>query len=1093
MARFGSIFPVVAPLFDEKEGYRYLTNEFYALPATLDLPALEAEVLDFWQRDQVFAQSVAKNPEQQENGKSNAFVFYDGPPFANGLPHYGHLLTGYVKDIIARYQTMRGKRVERRFGWDCHGLPAEMAAEQELGIHGHAAIHAYGIEPFNAACERSVLRYTDAWEAYIQRQGRWVDTKDAYRTMDRSYMESVLWAFKTLHDKGLLYESMRVMPYSWACETPLSQFETRLDNSYRPRTDKTVTVGFDLTQPPPGAPTGHVRYRLLAWTTTPWTLPSNLALAVGPDLTYAYVPQGDVCYIVAAARAAMLLPDHAIVCTVLGAALVGASYHPLFPYFSGHAGAFRVLGGGFVTDEDGTGVVHLAPGFGEDDHALCTQEGIALVCPVDREGAFTEELQELSLPQGQTLTLAGRLVFDTIEDIIRALKALGSWHSTGQIVHDYPHCWRTDTPLIYKAVPSWYVAVTAIRDRMVELNRDICWVPGHVQQGLFGKWLEQARDWSISRNRFWGTPIPVWKSDNPNNQKCYVYGSIEALEQDFGVPVPNLHRPFIDQLTRPDPEDPRYTLRRVPEVLDCWFESGSMPFAQVHYPFEREEWFKQHFPADFIVEYAAQTRGWFYTLMVLGTALFDRPPFKHCICHGVLLDGSGRKLSKRLNNYADPHVWFDHYGSDALRWLMAKSPVLRGEELLLEADGSGVRDVIRLVLNPLWHACHFFTLYARADNITAQFRSDAPHVLDHYILHHAHIMVEAVRHALDSYDLPAATVAIETFIDVLTNWYIRRSRSRFWSSECTEDKQAAYDTLYTVLHILCRTAAPLLPCLTEKLYAALTQGGTYSAAGSVHLAEFPTRRIMKEAEKFAVAGQPEGIEHPMDRVREVCTAALSVRSAHNLRVRQPLARLTLYGPGTQGLEEFFDIIQDEVNVKEVVHAPSVQEVANYTLDLNFSVLGKRLKAQGLEGQMKPLIGLAKQGAYRLVEPGVIAIGSLEITEASKEYTLALKPKDPTTTAALHSKDGLVVLDLTLTQPLIQEGHARDIVRTIQQSRKEANLGLQDRIEVYIDISAQEVHTSAVYWQAYIAEQVLASAIHFGPKPEGYTGLVVSII
>ncbi|MEY2710592.1 MAG: isoleucyl-tRNA synthetase, partial [Actinomycetota bacterium] len=651
-----------------------------------NFPAIEEAVLARWAADSTFERSVAARPAG--TGGANEFVFYDGPPFANGLPHYGHLLTGFVKDAVPRYQTMRGRRVERRFGWDCHGLPAEVEAEKELGISGHPGITEYGIDRFNAACRTSVLRYTDEWRRYVTRQARWVDFDNDYKTLDAPYMESVMWAFKTLHDKGLVYEGFRVLAYCWRCETPLSNTETRMDDVYRDRQDPALTVWFELE-------TGE---RILAWTTTPWTLPSNLALAVGPDVDYAMMRGTDGhTYVIAEARLGAYekeLDGAERVGTVRGADLVGRSYAPMFPFLAGTENAFRVLGADFVTTEDGTGVVHMAPGFGEDDQIACNAAGIPTLCPMDEHGRYTAEIEPW----------AGRHVFEANPDIIRVLKDRGIVVRHDSYNHSYPHCWRCAEPLVYRAVSSWFVRVTAFRDRMVELNEQITWAPAHIKEGSFGKWIANARDWAISRNRFWGSPIPVWKSDNPEFPRIDVYGSYEEIARDFGVDVVDLHRPFVDDLVRPNPDDPsgKSMMRRVPEVLDCWFESGSMPFAQVHYPFENREWFESHYPGDFIVEYIGQTRGWFYTMHVLATALFDRPAFSSCVSHGIVLGDDGAKMSKSLRNYPDPMKVFDTHGADAMRWYLMSSPILRGGDF--SVTETGMRDTVRQVILPVWNS-----------------------------------------------------------------------------------------------------------------------------------------------------------------------------------------------------------------------------------------------------------------------------------------------------------------------------------------------------------------------------------------------------
>jgi len=536
-------------------------------------PALEADVLAAWERDGTFRRSVEARPTGHEG--DNEYVFYDGPPFANGLPHYGHLLTGYVKDVVPRYQTMRGRKVERRFGWDCHGLPAEVEAEKQLGIENRAQIVEMGVQGFNAACRESVLRYTGEWERYVTRQARWVDFENDYKTLDLPYMESVMWAFKSLWDKGYVYEGFKVLPYCWRCETPLSNTETRMDDVYRDRQDPALTIWFELE-------TGE---RILAWTTTPWTLPSNLAVAVGPDIDYAVVELDGQRYVLAESRLAAYereLGEAVRVGTLTGAELVGRRYEPLFPFFAGHENAFQVIGADFVSTEDGTGVVHMSPGHGEDDQTACQSVGIETVVPMDGRGRYTAEITPW----------AGTHVFDANPLVIRELKERGRVLRHETYDHSYPHCWRCNEPLVYRAISSWFVRVTAFRDRMVELNQQIRWVPEHLKEGSFGKWIENARDWSISRNRFWGSPIPVWKSDDPRYPRLDVYGSLDQLAEDFGVRPADLHRPAIDDLVRPNPDDPtgQSMMRRVPEVLDCWFESGSMPFAQVHYPFENADW-----------------------------------------------------------------------------------------------------------------------------------------------------------------------------------------------------------------------------------------------------------------------------------------------------------------------------------------------------------------------------------------------------------------------------------------------------------------------------------------------------------------------
>ena len=598
---------------------------------------IEFRVLKKWEEENTYKNILYGNQK---------FILYDGPPFANGLPHYGHLLTGFIKDLFTRYQTMKGKKVDRRFGWDCHGLPAEMHVEKMLNISGKFAIQEYGIEVFNNHCKESVLKYTSEWKYYLKRQSRWVDFNASYKTMDRDYMESVIWAFKKLYKKGLIYQSVKVMPYSWTCETPISDFETRLDNSYRQICSKAVTFRLLLKNGEKIIKRCKLIF-LAVWTTTPWTLPSNLAVAVGKDIHYLVVRKNDIAIIIAKNLFSKYKKElsNNVVKKITGDNLIGLYYYPPFNYFKRHRNAFKVLDADFVETKSGTGIVHIAPGFGEEDYSLCNDHNIKFVCPVDNSGKFISPITEY----------VGIHVFETNDDIIKRLKILNLWIKTEQHLHNYPHCWRSDTPLIYKSVSSWYLKVKLIRKEMIENNNQINWMPNHIKKGLFGKWLLNAKDWSISRNRFWGCPIPIWKNDDPKYPYIEVHGSIREIEKSFSTKVENLHRPFIDNLVKFNPKDftGKSKLRRVPEILDCWFESGSMPYAQVHYPFKNRVWFKNRFPADFVVEYLAQTRGWFYTLMVLSTALFSKPPFLNCICHGVIFSENGKKLSKRLKNYPD--------------------------------------------------------------------------------------------------------------------------------------------------------------------------------------------------------------------------------------------------------------------------------------------------------------------------------------------------------------------------------------------------------------------------------------------------------
>lgn len=1014
-------------------------------------PQIEQQIINEWLKHHTFQHSVRGDIE---------FTFYDGPPFANGLPHYGHLLTGFIKDTFARYQTMLGKKVERKFGWDCHGLPAEMPIEKAIGVSGKKAIEEYGIDKFNQLCRDSVQKYTAEWEEYVNRQARWVDFEGSYKTMDLGYMESVIWAFKTLYDKGLIYKAMRVMPYSWACQTPVSDFETRMDNSYREKKSKAITVTFKLLEKPACIDKELSAYYLVVWTTTPWTLPSNLAIAVGEKIEYVCVEDGNgIGFIIARDllhKYEAELGNH-IVSTFTGSQLIGGTYHPLFSYFHDHPGAFSILPGDFVTTEDGTGMVHIAPGFGEDDHALCVKHGIDLVCPVDEAGKFTHSVPDY----------AGMQVFEANDPIIIQLKKQGNWLKTEQYLHNYPHCWRTDTPLIYKAIPSWYVQVTAIRDKMIDNNQKINWIPKHIKDGLFGKWLENARDWSISRNRYWGCPIPVWQSDDAQYPHIEVYGSIKELEQAFGVQITDLHRPFIDKLTKPNPSDPtgKSQLKRVDDVLDCWFDSGSMPYAQLHYPFENKELFEKRFPADFIVEYMAQTRGWFYTLLVLSTALFDQPPFLNCICHGVILGDDGQKLSKRLQNYMDPVQVFSSVGADAMRWFMLSSPVMRGQELVLDTDASGIKETQRIAIKPIWNAYNFFTLYANADSIKATFSLIYENFLDKYIIAKCMQAIQLIKKSMDEYDTVSATKASEEFFEVLNNWYIRRSRERFWRAAKDEDKGQAYNALFTVLNLMCRAIAPLLPIITEEIYLGISGVDAHIIQGSVHFCHFPEIHATLIDEQLLL---------DMARVRDACSAALHIRNNAGIRVRQPLKKITLIGVSKHALtEEMKALVMDEINVKacEISDSADIPEYAAFQLKLNLPIIGKRIP-----NKVKDIIQAVKVGKWKYIADRVEVADEVLLAE---EFVLNLQPKEKwkDRAAVLSSNDALVLLDLDVTDELKEEGVARDVVRAIQQARKAANLNITDRIVLDIQTKDLAVQQALLKWHDYICTQTLGKTFN----------------
>ncbi|MEO9222915.1 MAG: isoleucine--tRNA ligase, partial [Mycobacteriaceae bacterium] len=988
--------------------------------------ALEQQVLAEWARDDTFLASI------QQRAGADEYVFYDGPPFASGLPHYGHLLTGYVKDVVPRYQTMRGKKVERRFGWDCHGMPAEIATEKQLGITHKSEIETMGVASFNDACRTSVLRFTDEWRTYVTRQARWVDFDNDYKTLDIDYMESVMWAFKTLWDKGLVYEGFRVLAYCWRCETPLSATETKMDDVYRQRQDPAVTVTMPLRAPGSALDGAEA----LVWTTTPWTLPSNLAMAVHPDIDYVQIRVDGQRYVLAEARLAHYARELGEAPEVLshhrGTELLGLAYTPPFDFFTGRANAHRVLAADYVTTTDGTGIVHIAPAFGEEDKVVTDAAGIEPVVPVDARGEFTTEVAPY----------AGLHVFEANAPIIRDLKAAGRLLRQETYDHPYPHCWRCDSPLIYKAVSSWFVAVTAFRDRMVELNQQIDWTPEHIRDGQFGKWLQGARDWSISRNRYWGSPIPVWCSDDPAYPRTDVYGSLDELERDFGVRPADLHRPYVDELTRPNPDDPsgRSTMRRVPEVLDCWFESGSMPYAQVHYPFENREWFESHYPGDFIVEYNGQTRGWFYTLHVLATALFDRPSFRTVLAHGIVLGDDGAKMSKSKSNYPDVTEVFERDGSDAMRWFLMASPILRGGNLIVTEQG--IREGVRQALLPLWNSWSFLQLYAEQPGT---WRTDSPHVLDRYVLAKLAACHQVMTAALDANDIAGACDELRHFCDALTNWYVRRSRSRFWAADAD-----AIDTLHTVLEVTCRLAAPLLPLISEVIWRGLT------GERSVHLTDWPLAdELPADAELVAA----------MDEVRAVCSAVLGLRKANQLRVRLPLPLVTVAAADSARLAPFVDLIAEEVNVKQVQLSTDVNPYGRFELVVNARAAGPRIGKD-----VQRVIKAVKAGQWRQLNDGGVEAGGLTLLPG--EFTERLVAVEPGSTAALPSGEGLVVLDTTLTEELEAEGWAKDRIRELQEARRTHRFAVSDRIRLRM-VVPPDVQDWAQRHRDLIAGEVLA--------------------
>jgi isoleucyl-tRNA synthetase len=1018
--------------------------------AGVQFPQVEENILNYWKENRITEKGLAANLGRE------SFVFYDGPPFATGLPHYGHILAGTLKDIVPRYWVMKGRYVERRWGWDCHGLPVEFEMEKELGLGGATEVLEYGVAKFNEACRSIVQRYTQEWEQTITRTGRWADFKNGYRTMDASFMETVWWASKQLWDKGLVYEGYRVMPYSWRISTPLSNFEAGLN--YKEVQDPAVTVRFKSVN--------KNRY-FLAWTTTPWTLPSNLALAVHPEVAYVEIKTktAQEHYVLAEARLAAVFPDSAtyeVVSTFTGASLQGEKYEPLFGYFAKQKNAFQILADSYVTTTDGTGIVHNAPAFGEDDFRVCRAAGIGIVDPVDAEGKFTAEVPEY---QGQQVKEADK-------SIIKDLKARGAIIKHDTLVHNYPFCWRSDTPLIYKAISTWFVKLDPIKQKLLANNAKTHWVPEHIRDGRFGNWLESARDWNISRNRFWGTPIPIWRTEDGKESLCI--GSIEELEKLSGKRPTDIHKHFVDDIVVTSPTSGK-PMRRIPEVFDCWFESGSMPFAQQHYPFENREKFEKNFPAQFIAEGVDQTRGWFYTLSVLSSALFDCPAFKNVIVNGLVLAEDGKKMSKRLKNYPDPNYVMNTYGADALRAYLMSSPASHAEDLRFSEKG--VQEMVRSVILPFWNAYSFFVTYALADGWKPSDFSKASlgslnNDLDKWMVSRLQSLVHTVDSKMAVYHLYEVIPAVVGFIDDLTNWYIRLNRRRFWSEEATQDKAEAYATLYYTLSEFCKVLAPILPFVTEEVYQNLCR--EVDNHESVHLTAFP------QAHKQWL--HPE-LECQMALVQNVVAMGRTCRSTHKLKTRQPLREIKIITKNPQDkqvIERFAAIIQNELNVKSVSFSSDESQLVNLTAKANAKVLGPRL-GQKMKLILEKVRNLPPDAVAELERSGSLVVEGekILITEVAIE-------RQPKQAGAIQSQGSVTVwLDSTLDDSLIAEGRAREFVNRIQKLRKDRDLNVADRIHVQVECS-EALKASILSCEAYIKDETLAKTISFKAPGAGAT-------
>ena len=978
---------------------------------------MEHDILKLWQDTDAFQQSLANT-----QGKK-PYIFYDGPPFATGLPHHGHLVASTIKDVVPRYWTMKGRYVMRRFGWDCHGLPIEHEIDKQLGMSAQDAVEKLGVAGYNDECRAIVQRYVKEWRHTITRIGRWIDFDNDYKTMDAWYMESVWWVFKQLWDKGLIYQGVKVVPVSTALGTPLANFEAT--SNYQDVQDPAITVLLKLVEEDT---------HLAIWTTTPWTVPSNLAVCVGDDIEYSLVvdeESGKQIYL-ATERLDQYQGDSEfrVVKTLLGKDLVGRCYEPVFDYFADKAdeGAFVVISGDYVTTDSGTGLVHQAPAFGEEDYKAFQAAGLeAFACPVSLHGEFTDEVPDF----------AGRHVKEADKDIISALKAKGALYRQDVIQHSYPYCYRSDTPLIYRAIPSWYVRVTAFKDNLKAANEQINWVPEHIKHGRFGNWLDGAIDWAISRNRVWGTPLPVWVNDETGKALCV--GSIDELYDYTGVRVDDLHREHVDDLTFQVEGEPG-TYRRIEEVLDCWFESGSMPYAQLHFPFENEDVFNAGFPAEFIAEGLDQTRGWFYTLTVLGGALFDQPAFRNVIVNGMVMAEDGKKMSKSLRNYTPPDELMETYGADALRLYSINSGLVRGEEQRF-AD-SGVRDMVRRALLPWYNAYSFLRTYAEIDEWSpqkGQFEGD--NILDQWIMSRLQTLKNTVATEMEGYRLYNVVPGLFAFIEDLTNWYIRLNRGRFWGEDISADKIAAYSTLYEVLMELSKVMAPFAPFLSEHLYQSLAQlAGQPAQPNSVHLCDYP------EAE--AVKVKP-GLETAVERMQQVILLGRQKREEVKIGLRTPLARLTIVNSDAALLEDMRSLegyVRDELNVQSVEYSADESAYIELYAKPNFPLLGKRLGKR-----MKAFAGVIAN-----LDIGQISElqnnGDIQLTVAGESETFSseeiqVQQQARAGTNTVSNRQIAVDLDCQLTPELIRGGYAREVVNRIQRARKDQGFDVSDRIAV----------------------------------------------
>lgn len=1011
-------------------------------------PKMEEKMMKYWDDNKIFEKSV-----EQRKGDEK-YVFFDGPPFANGLPHYGHILANVLKDSVTRYWSMRGYYVPRTNGWDCHGLPVEYEIEKELELNGRKDVVDYGIENFNNKCRESVFRYTKEWEDTLKRIGRWVDFSDSYATLDNTYMESIWWIFKQIWDKDLVYTGHKSMHVCPRCETPLSNFE--VSQGYKDVTDLSVTCKFKLKEDALKATGLKGDVYVLAWTTTPWTLPGNVALVFGEDIDYVVVNGKDAegeegVFIIAEALVETVFKEGEYVVgdKVDPKKLEGAHYEPLFDYYldkslDGELYSFQL--GDFVTIEDGTGVVHAAPMFGEDDYTIGKEKGLAMIQHVKMDGEFTDDVTDF----------AGKFVKGQDLNVALFLHEKGLLFKKQNYKHSYPHCWRCDTPLLNYSTRSLFIEVTKVKDAMLKNNEKIAWQPDHIQQGRFGKWLDGARDWAISRNRFWGCAIPVWEC-GCGEQVCI--GSVEELKEKSGGKVPmrddelDLHKPYIDDIkfkcTTCSGE-----MSRLPDVFDCWFESGSMPYAQLHYPFDNKEEFEKNFPANFIAEGLDQTRGWFYTLHVLATILFDKPAFSNVIVNGIILAADGEKLSKRKKNYPDPNEIFGKMGVDSMRYFLLSSPAALADDVRFSEEH--VDEVVKKLTLTIWNTYSFFVTYANIDKFEPNrdySRFLPSNKLDKWILSELNSLIGEVTENMDTYSLPKATRPIQDFVEILSNWYVRRSRRRFWKSENDGDKNEAYQTLYVVLVEISKLLAPFMPYLADEIYQNLT------GEESVHLVDW------SEVNDELI---DEELNAEIHAVRLIVSLGLGVRAKAKIKVRQPLQKVGIALPegiSQESVESQSDVIMEELNVKEIEFIAEAGDIVEQSVVPNAKVLGPKYG-----GEVQNIIKKVKAGEFEM-KGDVVVVGQYELM--GDEVDIGFKGKEG---FDVESEEGFVVaLDTNLTDELKKEGCARDIVRLIQEMRKDADYQVDDRIYVLVDAEG-DVADAVSLFADYIKTETLADEL-----------------